>query len=557
MKPRKTKVIALALVAALACGLAAGAQDGAALAVRIGGMLAEAYPADGPGATAIVTRGGEVVFRGAAGMADLEMGIALEPRMIFRLGSITKQVTAAAVLLLEQDGKLSVTDPISKTLPDYPTHGHLITIEHLLTHTSGIASYTSIPGYMESRVRLDLTTDELIDEFDDQPMEFAPGSRWNYSNSGYVLLGAIIEKVSGLSYADFVRQRIFTPLGMTDSHYGGPQLIPGRVEGYQWHGDGWVNAPYLSMTQPHAAGSLLSTVDDLARWDRALHGGELLSAASLAKMTAPYVLTGGEATEYGYGLNIATLRGHPVIHHGGGIFGFVTFSLHLPEVDGYVAILSNASGGPGWSPGPLALRIGALLLGDPFPDFERVAVPAETLARYQGVYRIDPDGRRTVVVEDGKLYTQRGGGPRLEAIPAGDGTFFYHGSLTWFDVVEEDGTLVMRMHHDGADQPERAVRVSTEVTARSEIVLAPEVLARYPGAYQLQPGFILTVTFEDGQLMTQATGQAKVPIYPESETRFFLKVVDAQLAFHPGPDGRATAVTLYQGGAVIRGERVD
>ena len=213
--------LALITLALLCCSPAAllAEQPVAAAAFereasRIDALLRETYPQGQPGAAVIVTKDGETVFRRAYGMANLELGVALQPDMVFRLGSITKQFTAAAILLLEQQGKLSVGDLLSKHLPGYPVHGHPITIEHLLTHTSGIFSYTSIPGYMARKVRQDLTTSELVDAFKGQPMSFAPGERWSYSNSGYVLLGAIIERVSEQSYADFVRSHIFEPLSL-------------------------------------------------------------------------------------------------------------------------------------------------------------------------------------------------------------------------------------------------------------------------------------------------------------------------------------------------------
>ena len=247
-------------------------------------MLDEAYPADGPGAAVIVVKGDEVVFRGAAGMANVELGVSLSPDNVFRLASITKQFTAAAILLLEEQDKLSVTDNINKYLPNYPTQGHTIKIENLLSHTSGIFNYTNIPGYMGGeKIRKDVTTEELIEVFANLPMDFAPGEQYRYSNSAYVLLGAIIEKVSGQSYADFIQTAIFDKLGMKHSYYGGPQIILNRANGYQGEAGDYSNAGFLSMSQPHAAGSLLSTVDDMTIWSKALFGGELLSKKSLKK----------------------------------------------------------------------------------------------------------------------------------------------------------------------------------------------------------------------------------------------------------------------------------
>ncbi|MEO8360919.1 MAG: serine hydrolase domain-containing protein, partial [Vicinamibacteria bacterium] len=216
------------------------------------------YPADKPGATVIVVKDGKTVFRQAYGMADLELGVPMKPEMVLRLGSITKQFTATAILMLAEEGKLSLQDPIEKYLPGYPTHDKVITIEHLLTHTSGIQSYTAIPGWMTSRIIVPMKPLELIDGFKNAPMTFDPGEKYLYNNSGFILLGAIIEKVSGMPYAEFVEGRIFKPLGMTSSYYGDTErIIKNRVPGYTDDDQVVKNMAYLSMTQPYSAGSLL------------------------------------------------------------------------------------------------------------------------------------------------------------------------------------------------------------------------------------------------------------------------------------------------------------
>ncbi len=439
----------------------------AGLASKVEALLAETYRGDEPGAAVIVTDGGQVVYHGARGMADLELGVPLAPDMVFRLGSITKQFTAAAVLLLEERGELAVGDPITEYLPDYPVHGHTITIEHLLTHTSGIFSYTAIPHYMVSEVRRDLTTAELIDEFKAEEMEFAPGQRWSYSNSGYVLLGAIIERTSGQGYAEFVHRNIFEPLQMASSHYGGHQLIPRRANGYRREGEGYVNARYLSMTQPHAAGALLSSAGDLALWNAALDGGQLLSEESRRKLFTGHRLAGGESTGYGFGFGVSTLRGSPAIYHGGSIFGFSTFAVRLPEEGVYVAVLQNGSP---VNPSRVGRKIAALAIGKPFPERQRIEVAAEILERHAGVYRIDDDSSCELIVEDGRLYTRLSGGQRIEAAPYAENAFFYPDSLSHFEIVagEEGEADRMLMYRDGADEPEAAVRVVEPVEAAPE-----------------------------------------------------------------------------------------
>ncbi|MCG8455305.1 MAG: serine hydrolase, partial [Holophagales bacterium] len=470
---------------------------------------------------------GEVLFRAARGMADLELGVPIEPAHVFRLGSITKQFTAAAILLLEAEGKLAVDAEITDYLPDYPTHGHRITVDHLLQHTSGIASYTSIPGYMMgSEIRTDLTTEELVDVFDDRAMDFAPGERWQYNNSGYVLLGAIVEAVSGMTYADFVQQHIFEPLGMENSHYGGSQLVPGRVAGYSGTGGDYSNAPFLSMTQPHAAGSLLSTVDDLARWNAGLFGGRLLETEAVERMTRETVLNGGDTHPYGYGLALSEVRGQRAIGHGGGIFGFSTYAMWVPDSKVFVAVLSNHPGNE-TRPSYLAYQLAALALGDPFPEREALELPAEELEDFVGVYRIDDATTRAVTLEEGQLYTQRTGGPRFPIFPHGDDDFFYRQSFTHlsFERDAEGRVAAMHMYPDGASEAEICPRIeeapdSAAGGAGREVAeVSPELYDLWAGTYEVGPGFHLTIRREGDRLISQATGQAPFELFPTSTTR--------------------------------------
>lgn len=423
-------------------------------------ILDAAYSADEPGASAIVARGDEILFLGARGSANLEHGTPIEPNMVFRLGSITKQFTSAAIMILVEQGKLALDDPLTKFLPDYPEVGKSVTVEHLLTHTSGIVSYTGIPGYMQTEIIKVRNVDEMVAVFKDLPIEFAPGEQFAYNNSGYVLLGAIIEKVSGLSYEEFIQQKIFDPLGMTRSYYDNhARIIPDRVSGYGGAPGEYRNARYLSMTQPYAAGSLLSTVEDLLRWNTALFGGELISQASLKKMTTPYELSSGGPNSYAYGLSVTDVRGQHTLSHGGGINGFSTYGLYIPEAKIFVAVLSNNTGSTS-RPGTISTRMAAAALGDPYPNMKEVSVEPAILKRYVGVYKIDEQSQRVVRFEDGKLYTQRGGGARLEAHPASETTFFYEGTLTWFEMRQgDDKTWRMLMHQEGATQAEEAVRV--------------------------------------------------------------------------------------------------
>ena len=298
--------------------------------------------------TVLVARGESVLLNKAYGYANLEWEIANSPTTRFRIGSITKQFTAAAILLLEQRGRLSVDDPVRKHLPDAPAAWDTVTIFHLLTHTSGIPSFTSFPDY-QATMSLAVTTEKLVERFRDRPLEFAPGEKFNYSNSGYVLLGYLIEKISGQTYAQFLQENIFTPLGMTGSGYdSNSAVVVRRAAGYSPGPNGLVNAPFLHMSIPHGAGALYSTTEDLHRWNKALFGGTLLSGASLKKMTTPF------KNNYGFGITILTANGRTRYAHGGGINGFNSSLAYYPESRVTVAVLANVNG-------PAADDIGAKL----------------------------------------------------------------------------------------------------------------------------------------------------------------------------------------------------
>ena len=323
-------------------------------------LMSSLFSDEGPGGVALVVKEGEVLYRKARGMADLELAVQMNPGHVFRIGSITKQFTACAILKLAEEGKLNLQDDISSFIKDYPTHGHKITIEHLLTHTSGIKSYTGMQEWTEELRKRDFAPAELVDFFKDEPMNFAPGEKFRYNNSAYFLLGYIIELVSETSYANYIDSCFFKPLGMENSYYGSAsRIIPNRASGYAGKGKEYRNASYLSMTQPYSAGALLSTVDDLSTWYHAVMRGEVISARSLEKATTPYILNSGEKTDYGYGWFLGEIQGRPGISHEGGINGCRTASIFLPEEKVFVAVFSNCTCN---APGQIANKMAALAL---------------------------------------------------------------------------------------------------------------------------------------------------------------------------------------------------
>jgi CubicO group peptidase (beta-lactamase class C family) len=299
-----------------------------------------------PGVSLAVVRGGKIVRSAGYGLANVELGVRASPKTVYGVLSITKQFTAAAILMLVEEGKLSLDDRISRYLPDTPAAWSEITLRHLLTHTSGIRDYTDVPGWFET-IRLDRSPEELIKTTKAFPLQFPPGDLFRYCNAGYYLLGMILEKVSGHPYADYLQERIFQPLGMTATRIDdGKSLVPHRASGY--HSDEGVlsNAQYVSPTQKWAAGAALSSVEDLARWDAALYTEKLLKKPLLRQMWTPARLNNGQEAPYGFGNELDMDRGHRAAGHQGGGLAYNATLLRYPDDRLTVIVLCNQTSAP-------------------------------------------------------------------------------------------------------------------------------------------------------------------------------------------------------------------
>jgi CubicO group peptidase (beta-lactamase class C family) len=318
------------------------AQDHAA---KIQEVLARAHKYRQFNGSALVAENGKVIYKAAFGAANMEWDIPNTPETKFRLGSITKQFTATVIMQLVEQGKIKLDGKLSDYLPDYRKDvGEKVTIHHLLTHTSGIPSYTSQPGFFENVSRNPYKVDEFVKKYASGDLEFEPGSKYSYNNSGYFLLGAIIERVTGKPYEQVLKQNIFDPLGMKNTGYDHHDtIIPKRASGYNKTPDGYRNTPYLDMSIPYAAGSLYSTVEDLYLWDQGLYTDKVLSAPSKALMYKPFL----ESYGYGWVITNASFKQNDqpvqVITHGGGINGFTTTIVRFPKEKNLIVILDNTN----------------------------------------------------------------------------------------------------------------------------------------------------------------------------------------------------------------------
>ena len=515
-------------------------------------LLSAKYKANEPGATAIIAKGGTPIYRNAFGMASLENNVTMTPEHVFEIGSITKQFTAVSILMLMEQGKLSLEDPITKYIENYPMNGHVITVHHLLTHTSGIKSYTSMEKWGKLW-RNDMTPLEMIDLFKSEPMDFAPGEKYLYNNSAYFMLGYIIEKASGLTYSKFLEKNIFSSLRMKNSYYGSQSMIiMNRALGYQ-KGENYKNAEYLSLTQPYAAGSIMSNVDDLLIWNQAVQSSKLVKKETIQKAFTNYKLNNGKLLNYGYGWALDEINGSTTVEHSGGIFGFSTNAIYLPKEDVFVAVFSNCDCN---SPGEVSTRMAALAIGKPYLEpIEKIKLDAAYAKSLTGVYEFDDESKRIITFEDGQLFSQRAGGTKIKIIPQDKSNFSYSKSINSSIQFISDKTGVKEAIFKNRINVTKGIKTNTPIPSQNEVTVSLDVMKQYLGVYEIQPSFSITITLEDGHLMSQATGQDKFEIFPESQTKYFLKVVDAQLEFIASPDGKYDSFILYQGGQKIPGKR--
>lgn len=452
--PLRVPARALALLPLCIAAAASGAQaqsSRAALVARLdsvaGSGVVEGRAA---GMTVAVVHRGDTLLLKPYGQADIELDVPTPARAVYEIGSVTKQFTAAAILQLRDAGKVDLDAEINRYLPDYPTQGHRVTVRRLLDHTSGIRGISEIPAFRSLMVR-DLPRDSAVALFAREPFDFAPGEAMIYNNSAYLLLGHIIEKVSGMTYEDYIEQRIFAPLGMADSHYcSNTEVVERRTHGYLYQGRNVRRGEYVNHTWPWSAGSLCSTAGDMVKWLQALHGGTVLSERSYREMTTPARLNDGTELRYGMGLSLGNdIRGARHIAHGGSIAsGYTAFAQWYPDAELAVVVLMNSGGAI--SPQAIASELGAEIIPPVRPTLAQFTGDAASLVgRYAG-----PSRGSEMVVEislgpqGGVLASMDGSPPRPLPWTTQGLTFRLGDTFLTFDVPPGGGPAT-RLRVDG------------------------------------------------------------------------------------------------------------
>ena len=518
-------------------------------------LLQASYPADGPGVAVIVTRGGRVIYTSGRGLADLETRRAITPDTPFRLGSIAKQFTAATVLQLVKEGVLSLDDPISRFLPDFPQPGATATVRQLLNHSSGVQDFSKIPGWMGSEPSLrPHSTADLVALTISRPSPSAPGQRWEYNNGGYVLLGAIIEKVTGKAWHEAVNERIARPLGLSSLVYAGAdEAGSARARGYSGEAGSFRPARGVHMSVAHAAGGLVASVSDMAKWAQALHGGRVVSPALYQEMIQPAQLADGSTQPYGFGLRLQKIRGLAAYVHGGAGRGLDTDSVYVPSEELFVAVFAN-SDDLGVAPSSVTRRLAAMALGEPIPSFTRAVVDVASIEPLFGAYAADKAPPLRFFERDGKFFVGQENNEK-EALAAGQDRFFFGpNDLAWIRFERRPGGAhAIEVHRPDAAQPQRAVRTGPVPPA---FTVAPAVLQTYVGRYQTETLALTIAHGENKGLTITPAGQGPLPLRPVSETEFRIDGTPMRLVFHP-ERGKVDRLTLYRGARELHGRRVE
>ncbi len=521
-------------------------------AAEIDARLAELTKTHPVAVTALVSRDGKIIYEKAVGLADLEHHIAATPATKFRIGSITKQFTAAAILRLAEDGKLALDDPLARFFPDFPG-AEKITVRQLLTHTSGLHSYTDKPGFLQS-VTTPIAPEKLLASLRDDPPDFAPGAGWRYCNSGYFLLGEIVAKISGKPLADYLREEFFEPIGMKDTGTFRNDKPPADAAlGYSLADGKLTRALDWDMTWAGGAGALYSTVRDLQLWNEAVFNRHVLSDASLKAALTPVTLPpGAQGMRYGFGWAMGELRGLQIIDHSGGLNGFQSYLVRYPAQKVTIAVLANAEAAPpGLVPATLAHEIAEKFLAADLPPAPTVDPKADpkTFATYAGEYDYGT-AIMTISVDTDHLFAQLAGQPRFEIFPSAPDHFFWRAIDAQIVFLKnEKGEITAAEHHQN----------STSFKAPKlppALKLSDAVLDAITGGYDYGRGAVLTITRDGSQLSAQLTGQPKYPIYPKSETEFVWRIVPASVEFAKGADGKVTKATHHQGGATFDAAKI-
>lgn len=532
--------------------------------------------------SALVSDNFETVFKKGYGLANMEWNIPNTPDTKFRIGSVTKQFTSMLIMQLVEKGEIKLDGKITDYLPYYRKDtGDKVTIELLLTHSSGIPSYTSREDFGEKVSRKFYKPDDFVKEYCSGDLEFEPGSQFLYNNSGYFILGAIIEKVTGMTYEEALKKNILEPLGMKDTGYDWSEVIVmKRAAGYDKNFSGYKNTPYVDMSLPYSAGSLYSTVEDILIWDKALQTDKLLSNKWKEELFKPRADAFGGKYAFGWILQKKKIGSEEfdVVTHGGSINGFNTINYIVPKKGQAVILFSNASAAP---LNEMADKIIDILNG------EEVKPPLKSLARYlheiineEGIdaaiekfdalkneidvfslrenemnmlgYEMLTENRLDEALGVFKL--------NVREYPKSYNVYDSYGEALLKKGIKDSAIVYYKKSLELNPRSQSGIKVlkelGIEIEEQKDADVPTEILQSYTGKYQLAPNFVMAITVSGKQIFAQATAQPQIEIFPESQTKFYVKVVEAKIEFVK-ENGKVSKLILYQNGHEMPAPKIE
>lgn len=531
--------------------------------------------------SALVAEEGEVIFKKGYGLANMEWDIPNSYDTKFRLGSITKQFTSMLIMQLVEKDKIKLEDKITDYLPYYRKDiGDKVTIEMLLTHTSGIPSYTDQPDFFQKTSKQYYAPDDFIKEYCSSDLEFEPGTTFKYNNSGYFILGGIIEHITGKSYEENILENICKPLGLKDTGYDKfEKILSRRSTGYEKTVGGYRTAPYLDLALPYAAGSLYSTVEDLYKWDIALLSEKILPKKHMDEIFKGRVEARNSQYAYGWFIDTIYVAGQQfvVYNHGGGINGFNTINYIIPKKGQVVILFSNTGGAPLNGMTDAIIKI---------LNEEDYKFPAKPLVD-QLNETIEKEGIAPAISRFNKLkndkdlysYSERElnqfgydllGANKIDEALAVFKLNIQEFPKSWnvYDSYAE-ALMVKGENEEAIENYKKSIELNPNNTAgveqlkklgveykTEELVIENTTLVKYKGQYQLFPEFIITIRVDGDKIFAQATGQSELELFPSSQTRFYYKIVNAQIEFFADEKGEISKMILYQNSREMPGEKI-
>ncbi|VAX24102.1 Beta-lactamase class C-like and penicillin binding proteins (PBPs) superfamily [hydrothermal vent metagenome] len=530
--------------------------------------------------SALVVKNGNVIFKKGYGYANFEWKVPNTPDAKFRIGSITKQFTATLIMQLVEKGKIKLDGKITDYLPDYRKDtGDKVTIHQLLNHTSGIESYTDMPNVWSDSLRNHYTKEYFIKHFQSGDLQFEPGTEFHYNNTGYYLLAAIIEELTGKPFGEYLKEKILIPVGMKNSGVEDNEIvIEKEASGYMKDGDQLMRDKYLYMPNAMGAGNMYSTVEDMVKWDKALYGNKILSEKSKEKMFTPYL------SNYGYGWVITSRKFEEtgdsvkVIWHNGGINGFTTLFARLVDDNSMIALFNNTGNSPRTA---MAEQIENILYGfdyeypkRPIGNYLLTVIEDEGIESAIETYnQAKEENEELFDFSEGELnilgYTLLGKEQIDDAIKIFElNVSAYPNSANVYDSMGEafmkkgenekaikNYKKSLELNPGNKNAIAMLKKLGVDYKSK-ELVVPKEVLKTYAGEYQLMPNFMITIRVDGDKLMAKATGQPEFQIFPISDTKFYYKVVDAQIEFSVNDKNEVESLTLFQGGKELPAKKI-